>query len=137
MSRNENLTTAALAWPIAQTRDWDRLGEVYAWDVVDHDALEGQPDGVEGIKWRWQQFTTAFPDLRYETIVMSADEDYVTQVIQLFGTHHGDYWGHAPTGRKFSIRMIQTAKFRNERVVERWGAADFLGLRRQLGLLER
>jgi predicted ester cyclase len=135
MSRNDNITTAALAWPIAQTQNWDRLGEVYAWNVVDHDALEGQPPGLEGIKWRWRHFTTAFPDLRFETIVITADEQYVTQVIQLSGTHTGRYHGHAPTGRRFSIRMIQTFKFQNDMVSERWGSADFLGILQQLGLV--
>lgn len=134
MTRMGNLTTAALAGPIAQTQDWERLGEIYASYVVDHDPIEGQPRGLDGIKWRWRNFTKAFPDLRYEVILLSADEDYVTQVAQLSGTNTGEFKGHAPTGRKFSIRMIQTAKFANDRVVERWGLIDVHELLRQLGL---
>jgi predicted ester cyclase len=135
MSRDDNIAALSTIVPIAQRRAWDQLDEVIAPNVVDHDALEGQPPGLAGVKWYWRNWAAAFPDFRAELVVLSADEDHVTMVIQHFGTHTGVFQGHAPTGRTFSIRTIEVVKFAGGLVVERWGAADMLGLFRQLGLV--
>lgn len=134
MSREENIRVQSLAGPIAEARDWDRLDEVFAPDFTDHDPGDGQPAGAEGIKWYWRKFTTAFPDFTLAPEVLSADDDYVTLVYTVSGTHTGDFFGQAATGRKFSIRGIQTAKFGGGRITERWGASDQFGLMQQLGL---
>lgn len=135
MSKEENIRVQSLAGPIAEARDWDRLDEVFAQDFTDHDPGEGQPAGVEGVKWYWRAFAAAFPDFTLAPDVLSADDDYVTLVYKISGTHTGDFFGHAATGRKFSVRGIQTSKFGGGRITERWGASDQLGLMRQLGLL--
>lgn len=134
MPRDENIAALSTIVPIVQRRAWHQLSEVIAPNVVDHDPAEGQPAGLEGIKWYWRAYTTAFPDFRAELVVLSADDDYATLVVQHFGTHTGEYLGHAPTGRTFSIRSIHVVKFAGGLVVERWGAGDILGLLRQLGL---
>lgn len=134
MSRDDNIATLAQVGPIAQTQNWGRLGEVYAPNVVDHDPAEGQPPGLAGIKRYWRNFTAAFPDLKFDPRAVCADDDYVTLVAEMFGTHKGEWQGHAPTGRTFSVRMIQTTRFADGLVVERWIVVDLLGLLRQLGL---
>jgi predicted ester cyclase len=134
MSRDDNIAALSVILPIAQRRDWDRLDEAFAPDVVDHDAVEGQPPGLEGLKWYWRNFTAAFPDFRTAPVVLSADEDYVTLVARFSGTHTGEYRGHAPTGRTFSVHMIQVVRFAGGHIVERWGGLDALGLLQQLGL---
>lgn len=135
MSKEDNIATQSLAGPIAEARDWDRLGEVFAEDFVDHDPAKDQAPGLDGIKAYWRGFTESFPDFAFAPEVLSADDDYVTLVARVSGTHTGDFHGHAPTGRKFSVRTIQTTKFAGGRVVERWGTTDELGLLQQLGLV--
>jgi predicted ester cyclase len=134
MSKADNIAAVSTIMPMIQMRDWHRLDEVLAPNIVDHDPAEGQPPGLDGIKWFWRKYTTAFPDLTFDLVVLSADEDYVTLVIRHFGTHTGEWQGHAATGRRFSIRGIQFVKFANGRIVERWGSSDMLGLLQQLGL---
>lgn len=134
MSRDDNIAAISTVVPMAQRRDWDRLDEVIAPDVVDHDPVEGQPPGLEGVKWFWRNWTKAFPDFRARLVALSADDEYVTLVLQLLGTHSGEFQGHAPTGREFSIHSIQVTKLSGGLVVEHWGALDTLGLLRQLGL---
>lgn len=135
MSRDDNIAALSTIVPLVQRRDWSRLDEVIHRDVVDHDAVPGQPPGLEGIEWYWRNWTASFPDFRAELVALSADDACVTLVIQHFGTHTGEFQGHAPTGRTFSIRAIQVAKFADGLVVERWGMNDTLGLARQLGLV--
>lgn len=134
MSRDDNIAALAQTGPIAQTHDWDRLDEVFAPDVVDHDPSEGQPPGVEGIKWLWRNYTAAFADLKFVPLEACADDDHVTLVAQMSGTHTGEWLGHAPTERKFSVRMMLTTKFVSGLVTEAWLLIDRLGILRQLDL---
>lgn len=135
MSKEENIKVQMVGGSIAESRDWDRLGEVFARDFIDHDPGQGQAAGLDGIKAYWRDLTTAFPDFTLAPEVLSADDEYVTLVYKLSGTHTGEFLGHAPTGKKFSIRGLQTAKYAAGRIVERWGSSDQLGLVQQLGLL--
>ena len=135
MSKEENVRVQSLGGPIAEARDWDRLGEVFAPDFVDHDPAADQAPGLAGIQAYWRNFTAAFPDFALTPEVLSADDEYVTIVGTLTGTHTGEFLGHAPTGKKFSVRSIQTTRFADGHVVERWGSSDEYGLLRQLGLL--
>ena len=112
----------------------DSLGEVFASDVVDHDPAPDQPAGVEGIKTFWRSFLTAFPDLAIAPAVVSADDEHVTIVLDITGTHTGEFSGHAPTGKSFAVRGIQVGRFENGKLAERWGATDELGILTQLGL---
>lgn len=134
MSKEENVKVQSLGGPIAEARDWDRLREVFAADFVDHDPAEGQAAGLAGIQDYWRGLAAAFPDFAMTPEVLSADDEYVTVVATLSGTHTGEFMDHAPTGKKFSVRSIQTTKFADGHVVERWGSSDEYGLMRQLGL---
>jgi predicted ester cyclase len=44
--------------------------------------------------------------------------------------------GIAPTGKKIRIRGVQVGKFRDGKMVERWGSSDQLGLLQQLGVTQ-
>ncbi|MBK0296223.1 mechanosensitive ion channel, partial [Bacillus sp. S34] len=61
-------------------------------------------------------------------------DDFVTAVFTIRGTHTGPFQGHEPTGRSFEVRGIQVSKFRDGKIVERWGATDDQGLAQQLQL---
>lgn len=135
MSKEENMRVVSLSGPIVDTRDWDRLDELYSPDFIDHDPAEGQPAGVEGVKWFFRGFTAAFADFALTPDLINANDEYVTLVFTLSGTHTGEFLGHAPTGKKFSIRSMEIIKFVNGRMAERWGSSDVLGLMQQLELL--
>ena len=135
MSKESNVATAMLVGEIGAARDWERFGEVYADDFVDHDGAAGQPAGLPGMKWFWRHFAAAFPDFEPALDVVPADDEYVTLVYRLSGTHAGEWEGHAPTGRRFEIRALQTSRFADGKVVERWGSCDMLGMYQQLGLV--
>jgi predicted ester cyclase len=52
------------------------------------------------------------------------------------GTHQGFLMRIAPTGKKISIRGVQISKFRDGKMVERWGSSDQLGMLHQLGVTQ-
>jgi predicted ester cyclase len=45
----------------------------------------------------------------------------------------GEFHGVEPTGKKIEINGIQTGRFENGKLVERWGSSDELGIMQQIG----
>lgn len=135
-SRDRNIAAQGQLGQLLTDRALDRLGEVFAPDVVDHDPAPGQAPGAAGITQFWQTFLSAFPDAALAPQVLSADEEHVTVVLDITGTHQGDFLGHAPTGRTVTVRGIQVGRFEDGMLVERWGATDELGILKQIGAID-
>jgi predicted ester cyclase len=66
-----------------------------------------------------------------------ADEQSLAFAYTLTGTHDGLLMGIAPTGKKIKIRGLQISRFKDGKMVERWGSSDELGMLHQLGVLQR
>ncbi|WP_420365633.1 ester cyclase [Curtobacterium sp. L3-7] len=136
MTAEQNQQAQERLGEILEARAFDRFSEVWAEDVVDHDPAPDQAPGLAGIVDFWTEFTTAFPDLSLEPDPLVVTDDYVTAVFTIRGTHTGPFQGHEPTGRDFTVRGIQVSKFRDGKIVERWGSTDEKGLAEQLRLGE-
>ena len=115
--------------------EYDRLGEVLADGLVDHDPAPDQSDGPKGIGEFWQTFKSAFPDVRLEPVQTIATEDYVVAILDVSGTHTGEFQGHAPTNKRFTVRGIQVGRFADGKMTDRWGSTDVLGILQQLELV--
>jgi len=134
-SRSTNLAAQDALGQILNDKDIERLEEYFAADVVDHDPAPDQAAGVDGIKAFWTTFFTAFPDAEITPAIVAADDETVTAVLDIAATHTGEFLGHAATGKKVTVRGIQTAKFADGKIVERWGATDELGILNQIGAI--
>jgi predicted ester cyclase len=108
--------------------------ERYSPDFTDHDPATGQPDGPTGPAWYWEQFGRSFSDIDRDIIETITTPTRLITVMNLSGTHTGEYRGHAPTGKRFTVRNIQVVGFRDGKATDRWGSTDELGLLQQLGL---
>ena len=75
----------------------------------------------------------AFPNFHNEIEEMVAEENRVAARLTYTGTHRGEIFGLAPTGKE--IRYAGTAFFRIEsgRIVQGWVLGDLAGLLDQLG----
>jgi predicted ester cyclase len=134
VSKDQNIKAQLRGGEIATSRDFDRWGEVFAENVIDHDPADGQVPGVEGIQQYWRSFNASFPDFRLHVDDFLADEDHLTLVYRISGTHQGEYMGHAPTGKRFEVQALQVGRFEGGLMVERWGCTDVHGIFQQLGL---
>lgn len=75
----------------------------------------------------------AFPD-RLDVIEdVIAQDDRVGLLFRLTGTHQGDFFGIAPTGRKIDVYEVGIYRLANGRVTEAWFMADEAGALLQLG----
>jgi steroid delta-isomerase-like uncharacterized protein len=134
MSKEVNLGTLAKFAEAVNTGNFDLFKETVALDNVDHDPARGQVPGPEGYRAFFTGLRNAFPDLEVGLETMVADEESIAIAYTLSGTQKGSFMGVAPTGRKMKIRGMQISKFRDGKMVERWGSSDELGLLHQLGV---
>ncbi len=65
-----------------------------------------------------------------------AEDDLVLIRWTVNGTQSGPFFGNAPTGLEATWTGINIYRISCGKVIESWGEADGLGLRRQLGLLD-
>ena len=103
-------------------------------DFVDHQALPGTQPGIAGLKDFIRAWRRAFPDMHEVIELMVSDGDMVVGRFHLSGTHKGEFFGFAPTGRRMEITGIDMLRLRDGKIVEFWYNEDTLGLFRQLGV---
>jgi predicted ester cyclase len=105
---------------------------------VNHDPpFPGAPEGPEGMRQAATMFRQALPDWRSEIDQLVAEGDTVVERFTARGTHRGVLMGVPPTGRALVLAGINVFRIAGDRIVERWGRLDEVGLLRQLGLISR
>ena len=136
MSKEANLATLGKFAEAVNTGNFDLFKEAVSPENIDHDPAPGQVAGPEGYRMFFSGLRTAFPDMSVALEAMVADEDSIAFAYTITGTQTGPLMGFAPTGKKIKIRGMQLSKFKDGKMIERWGSSDELGLLRQLGVLE-
>lgn len=115
----------------------DVLDEVMAPDFVNHNAPPGLDRGIEGVKRVIQMEHRGIPDFTYEVVHEFEDGDFVIQLVRAHGTHTGEIFGVAPTGRKVSWQEIHIARVdETGRCAEHWACNDMAALWVQIGRVE-
>ena len=102
--------------------DREAFEALMAPDFVNRTAPPGFPAGPEGM-WKMlvEVLRHALPDLRAEIHDQVAEGDRVTTRKTLRGTHRGEQFGVAPTGREIAIEVIDIVRVRDGRYAEHWG----------------
>jgi steroid delta-isomerase-like uncharacterized protein len=102
---------------------------------VNHDPpFPGAPEGPEGMRQAAAMYRQALPDWHSEVDQLVAEDNIVVERFTASGTHHGDLMGVPGTGQTIVLRGINVFRVTGDKIVERWGQLDELGLLRQLGL---
>ena len=128
MSREDNVRTARLLLELINKQAFERLDEVYAYDLIDNDPAPEHGGGFDGVLRYFADLSAAFPDLRFDEEVVIADGDHVAMVYRLTGTQRGRFHGVAPTGHRVAARGMQMSRFAGGKIVERWGAVDDMAI---------
>ena len=107
----------------------------YAPGYVDHtpSPIRGLASGRDGVRQAFALFRQAFPDTRHTIEDLVAEGDRVVARISARGTHTGELFGHAPTGRVVTLSSITIYRLVDGQIVERW-AEQGLGVLEQLGI---
>ena len=109
-------------------------GEILAADfAVHHPAF---PPGTPG-EAIVGAFLGAFPDLRYDVADIIVEGDRAAARWSATGTHRGEFFGVAPTGRRVTVVGADVFRAEGGRLAESWVNSDLFGLFRQLGEFPR
>ena len=111
--------------------------EIYAPDYISHQpAGDEELRGPEAIKQFAAGLRRAFPDLQMTIEDQIAEVDKVVTRLTSRGSHRGELWGIAPTGREVEVGSVSTNRIGGGKIVEHWTCADRLGMMQQLGVIE-
>jgi predicted ester cyclase len=95
------------------------------------------PTGPEGVRQLVSTWRTGFPDGRMIIEDLFAEGDKVVIRMTWVGTHTGEFYGQAATGRQVSVTSIGIDRVAGGKIVEGWGEVDMLGLYQQIGVMQR
>ncbi|RZI56757.1 MAG: ester cyclase [Rubrivivax sp.] len=101
------------------------------WDDIP--LAPGQGPGPEGIKPIIRSFAQAFPDVRITVHDMVQEPGRIGVRAEITGTHQGELFGIAPTGKQVSFRIHEFHTLADNRVTTTWHMEDWFGLFLQLG----
>jgi steroid delta-isomerase-like uncharacterized protein len=115
--------------------DLGAVDDYLADDFVNHDPPVGVSADREGMRAAGSISRAAFPDWHSDVHLLVGEGDIVVERFTASGTHKGELFGVAASGKVISLPGINVFRIRDGRIVERWGRLDELGLFRQLGLV--
>jgi predicted ester cyclase len=111
----------------------DLVDTVLAPDWEDIPLGPGQGPGPEGIKPIIQSFGEAFPDVRIVIHDLIQVPGRIAVRAEISGTHRGELFGIAPTGKHVSFRLHEFHALNGTHVTTTWHMEDWFGLFLQLG----
>ena len=113
---------------------YDLADDVIRADAIGHDPALPEPvKGPEGLKEAARGYRAAFPDLEMTINQTVAEGDLVAIRWTAQGTHKGDLFGIAPTGKQATVTGITIDRYAGGKIAESWTNWDTLGLLQQLG----
>jgi predicted ester cyclase len=93
----------------------------------------GQQPGLEGMKPIVAMFGAAFPDVKITIQDIFGRDGRAAVRAQITGTHMGEFFGIAPTGKPISIAIHEFHHLTADRVTHTWHLEDWFGMLNQVG----
>jgi predicted ester cyclase len=113
--------------------NFEALNDLYTPTFIEHQ--HDMPNTLEGLKGtiRFLRETFAPFSLTIDDIV--AERDKVWARLTGRGTDSKGFMGRSPSGKSFTITVIDVCRFENGKIVEHWGVPDRFHQMAQLDLL--
>lgn len=111
----------------------DLVDEVLAPSWNDIPLAPGQCAGPEGVKPIIRSVAQAFPDVQVTVHDMIQEPGRIAVRAEISGTHLGEIFGIAPTGKKVTFRLHEFHTIDGDRLTTTWHMEDWFGLFLQLG----
>ncbi len=132
LEANKDVVRAFVAaWNDRDFAAFDRLMGEDAVLTVSGQVVPCDPAGTRTIAVDW---TTAFPDWRFDLRELVADGDLVAAHMPYEGTFERPIYGVQPTGKFAHVDEMVIFRIGDGRIVEAWEVYDEAGMWRQLGV---
>jgi steroid delta-isomerase-like uncharacterized protein len=113
----------------------DVANEILAPDVRFRGSLGTTLAGVDAVKGYVEQVRTAFPDFQNQVDDLIAEDDKIVTRMTWTGTHSGELFGIAATGRRVTYVGAGIFHLLDAKIQEAWIVGDTQELWRTLGVI--
>ncbi len=116
---------------------WDAAlaDELIAADISFRGSLGFAVQGLTSFKEYMAMVRGAFPDFHNAVEELVAEGDQVVARMTYSGSHRGELYGLAPTGKRVSYSGIAIFRIKAGKIAAGWVMGDALGLMKQLGAM--
>ena len=135
MTREEIFALFARREGAWRRRDAPALAADHAPDGVVVSPTGGVLEGRAEIERIYRVWFVAFPDLMFTTEDLLVDDDRAALLARVTGSHAGEFFGMAPTGRRIEVSGAFIYRLQNDLIVHERRILDFTGLLVQVGVL--
>jgi len=111
------------------------VDEIVSADYVYREPTVGEKRGRAGLRELITMYRNVFPGVKLTIDEQVAEGDKVVTRWNATGTHRGELFGTAPTGKQIRWQGITVSRIANGRIVEETEVYDALGMLRQLGVV--
>jgi uncharacterized protein (TIGR02246 family) len=135
MTREEIFALFARREAAWRRRDAAALAADHAPDGTVVSPTGGVLEGRAEIERIYRVWFVAFPDLMFTTEDLLVDDDRAALLCRVTGSHAGEFFGMAPTGRRIEVAGAFIFRFEHDLIVHERRILDFTGLLIQVGVL--
>ena len=133
MGTQENKAVVQRLHDALNRKDLAALDDLIAPTFVHRNPADpNMPPGPAGMRRLYETWLAAFPDGQQTVEDQIAEDDKVVTRWSFRGTHQGELFGMAPTGKRVEFTGIFINRVADGKLVEHWDEADILGVREQL-----
>lgn len=132
---DEDCRTVLTFYRAFSEQDPALLDTALAVDWQDIPLGPGQQPGRDGMKPLVRAFCAAFPDVKITVHEMLGVAGRIAVRAEITGTHQGEWFGVAPTGRRFAFPLHEFHRVADGRLTHTWHLEDWSGWLRQVGAL--
>ncbi len=112
------------------------VDEIFSADTISHGPEFPELRGREAKKQYFVSVRRAFPDVHFTVDELIAEGEKVVMRWSDTGTHQGEFWGIAPTGRKVYNSGTSTFRIADGLIAEELIQWDSLGFMKEVGVVQ-
>ena len=136
MMRDEILALVKRRHEAWVNHDVPALAACHAEAGIVISPMGGVLEGRGEIERVYRQWFSAFPDVRMSMDNVLIDGNLAVEIARMSGTHTGDFFGLAPTGRPLEAKLAMVMTFEDGLILEERRIYDFTGVLIQIGVLK-
>jgi predicted ester cyclase len=102
------------------------LKEIVAENFTNHTASENFSKDVNGLIQFANVFNRAFTGMQIDIHEQISEGDLVATRKTIRAVHTGEIMGHAPTGKKVTINVIDIVRLKDGKYTDHWGRNDIM-----------
>lgn len=137
MTRDDILSLFSARQAAWRDKDATRLAADHASNGVVISPTGGVLEGRREIERIYRLWFTAFPDLVFANEDLIVDDQRIALLCRVSGTHGGEFFGVAPTGRRIEIPAVFVYRLNEDGLIQHERRVlDFTGVLIQVGVLK-